>query len=763
MQFGAAQTRDDDARLVRGLGVYAGDRVASGALWMHVVRSDMAAGRIVSMDIDAAQAAPGVHLVLSGQHPRVQAMGSVPVRFVPPGVDVDPNPVRPLAVEHVRYVGEPVAVIVADTKALAMDASEALAVEIDSTTAVTDARAADAPGAPQIWQGGNRIFRQELGDRAAYDAALAKAAHVVTARIDISCVTACTLEPRGALADTEHGRTTLFTGTQATHRVRAEAAAVLNLPEADLRVVAGDVGGSFGMRNGIYPEDALLIAASRLLDRPVRWRAERLDAFLSDTLSRPQSLDVTLALDAQHQFLALGVDGHAPVGAYIGAMSMHPMTSSLPGLAGIYRTPILHTIMRGMHVNTMHMAPYRGAGRPEATFVIERIIDIAAQQLGIDRVALRQRNMIMPDQMPFATPLGLTYDSGDFPAALDKALTAARWDGFAERRLASAARGRLRGLGLACAIETAGSGRDDVQFPEFGGLTLSADGLTIATGSGDSGQGHATAFGQIAQNLLGWTGRVTCVAGDTDRVEQGTGTFGSRTMGAAGQALSDAADDLIAQILPDAARLLDADAGDLTFADGAFRVTGSNRFLGLADLITRTGQTYNATAFTRTQAGTFPNSVHLAEVEIDPETGALDLLAYTIVDDVGNVVNPLLLAGQIHGGVAQGLGQAFCECVVYDESGALQSGSLMDYALPRADNLPMFTMLHSPTPTTANALGVKGAGESGTVGGLAAGISAVHDALSPLGVTDIAMPATPHRIWQAIQTATAAATKEDRT
>jgi carbon-monoxide dehydrogenase large subunit len=751
MRFGTAQTRDEDARLVRGLGRYVGDRAAKGALWMHVVRSDMAAGRIESMDVAAASEMPGVHLVLTGQDAAVQAMRDFSVRFKPPATEPVLHPVRALATDQVRYMGEPVAVIVAETREQAMDAAEALALDIEGTEAVVSARAAIAAEAPQVWPEGNGIFVQERGDRAAYEAALAGAAHTVSARLEISCVTAVTLEPRGALAVTKGEETTLYTGTQAAHRVQAETAMVLGLSDDALRVVTEDVGGSFGMRNGVYPEDVLIVAASRMLQRPVRWTADRTDAFLSDTVARPQSVDVTLALDADHNFIALGLDGCAPVGAYTGAMSMHSIVSSLPALAGMYRTPILHTVMRGMHVNTMYMAPYRGAGRPEAIFVIERIIDIAAHRLGLDRVALRRQNMITPEQMPHATPLGFVYDSGNFPKALDTALKAAHWDGFEDRRKAAAAQGKLRGLGLACAIETAGS----ADMPEFGAFGIAPDsGLTIVAGSGDCGQGHATAFRQIAEHLLGWTGAATLVAGDTGTVPKGTGTFGSRTMGAAGQALSEAATDLIAQATPDAARILEAAPEQVHFAEGAFRVPQTNRFLSLEDLVARTGNSYSAEAFCATRSGTFPNGVHLAEVEIDPETGALDLLRYTVVDDVGTIVNPQLMAGQMHGGIAQGLGQAFLERVAHDENGAVISGSFMDYAMPRADDLTMFTMVHSPTPTGANALGVKGVGESGVVGALAAGISAVHDALSVLGVEDVAMPATPHHIWQAIQTAT---------
>jgi carbon-monoxide dehydrogenase large subunit len=754
MKFGAAQIRDEDARLVSGAGRYAGDRVAEGALWMHVVRADVAAGRIVEIETAAALAMPGVHRVLTGADPEVLAMQGFALRYRPEATEPVLHPVRPLAQGAVHYAGEPLAVVVADTRHQAQDAAEALMIDIDFAEAVTDARKAAAPEAPQVWPEGNTIFTQELGDRAAFDAALAEAAHVVRAEIEISCVTAVTLEPRGALAVPEGETVTLYTGTQATHRVRAEITHVLDWPEDALRVVAEDVGGSFGMRNGAYPEDVLAVHVARATGRPVRWRADRVDGFLSDTQSRPQSLQVTLALDADHRFLALGLDGFAPVGAYTGPMSLHPMTSSLPALAGVYRTPVLHTVMRGMAVNRMHMAPYRGAGRPEAIFAVERIIDIAAHRLGLDRIALRRRNMIEPAQMPYATPLGFLYDSGDFPRVLDTALAAADWQGFAARRRESEARGRLRGVGLACAIESAGSRSADVGMPEYAALEVAPGaGLTVSAGSGDCGQGHGRAFAHMAERFLGWQGAVRVVSGDTAAVPKGLGTFGSRTMGAMGQAMSDAAAELIARALPVAAQMLDVAPEALRFEDGAFRIAGSNRFLTLEDLCTRSGRSFRAEAWTSAKAGTFPNGVHIAEVEIDPETGALDLLRYTVADDVGTVVDPVGLAGQLHGGIAQGLGQALMERIVYDDDGALLTGSFMDYALPRAADLPFMTLDHAPTPTEANALGAKGAGESGTVGALAAGISAVHDALRPLGVEDVTMPATPCAIWQAIQTA----------
>ncbi|EFL87536.1 xanthine dehydrogenase family protein molybdopterin-binding subunit [Ahrensia sp. R2A130] len=752
--FGKPLPRDGDDRLVQGQGCYAGDMAADGALWMHVVRSDHAAGRIAGLDVDAAREAPGVAAVLTGaDQGDLQAFA---LRYVPKGSEVVPTPYLPMVQDHVKWVGEPVAVVIAETRRAAMDAAELVWLDVEETEPVTDARRAADADAPLVWSDrpDNTAFFQELGDRMAYEAAQKAASNVITARIDISRVTAVTLEPRNALAVPESdGRTVLHTGTQAPHRVQAEAAHVLGIEPADIIVRTEQTGGSFGMRNGAYPEDVLVLMASRLLNRPVRWGATRSEAFLCDAQSREMSVDVTLALDKDNRFLALGIDGFAPIGAHHGPMAMHPMTSNLAGLAGVYRTPLIHTRLRGMHVNSMHMAPYRGAGRPEAIYLIERIIDIAARQLNIDPVELRRRNMITPDQMPHATPLGYVYDSGDFPAALDKALEASDWGSFDARSEQSASRGMLRGIGLACAIEPAGGGPAGAQLPEFARITVDPqDGLTLDVGSGDAGQGHSTAFRQIAERLLGWTDCVAVRTGDTGEIPNGLGTFGSRTMGAAGHALADSARQIIALALPDAAEHLEVSVADVAFENGRFEVVGTDRAINLHDLSSATGNSYEAEAFVPTDAGTFPNGAHVCEVEIDPETGTLTLESYLVVDDVGTIINPLLMEGQVHGGVAQGVGQALHERVVFDpDTGAMLSGSLMDYTMPRAADLPMMTVLHSPTATSANALGAKGVGESGTVGALPATINAVCDALARAGAGPIDMPATPARIWAALR------------
>ncbi|MHA7876882.1 xanthine dehydrogenase family protein molybdopterin-binding subunit [Roseivivax sp.] len=751
-RIGRAETRPADDRLLRGAGLYADDAAEEGALWLHVLRSDHAAGRIAGLDLAEARAAPGVRLILTGED--MEELAPFALRYVPPGCEVAPTPFYPLARDAVRWAGEPIAAVIAESEAEALDAAELILPEIEDAPAVTEPRAAADPAAPRVWADRpNLAFTQELGDPGAWQAVLAEAHHVVTARLEISRVAAVALEPRNALArPLPDGRLALRTGTQAPHRVRGELAHVLGLAPEDLRIEVSETGGSFGMRNGAYPEDALVLLAARKTGRPVRWRATRSDSFLSDTQSREMSVDATLALDAEGHFLGLGVDGYAPVGAQLGQMSMHPMTSNLPGLAGVYRTPVLHTVMRGVFVNTMHMAPYRGAGRPEAIYIVERMVDIAAARLGLDPADLRRRNMIGPEEMPYATPLGYLYDSGDFPAALDLALRTGDRAGFAARRAGSEARGRLRGLGIAAAIEPAGGGPKGAQLPEFARLEIGAEsGARLSIGSGDAGQGHATAYRQILHDLLGWSGAFEVTAGNTDAVRLGTGTFGSRTMSSAGHAMAKAARDILSAARADAAGFLEAPEEQVQFRDGSFHAEGGNRFVTLEELCRATGRAYAAEAFEATEAGTFPNGVHLAEVEIDPETGAVSVLSYRVADDLGTVINPLLAAGQMHGGIAQGLGQALSEQMVFDPtSGALLSGSFMDYALPRANDLPFLALNPCPTPTTANALGAKGAGESGTVGALPAVMNAVNNALASAGAGPIDMPAAPARVWQAL-------------
>lgn len=765
MRFGKSQPRVEDPRILRGEGCYAGDVPApEGTLYMAVLRSAYGAGRITRLDTAEALDMPGVHLVLTGADLAAHSIQPFRVRFLPPGVkeSVKPTPHYPLAVDSVHYSGEAVAAVFAETLAGALDAVEAIDFAVAGSPVVVNPRHAAMPDAPRVWndRADNQIFALNLGDRAAVDAALSAATHVVHEMLEITRVTAVTMEPRNALAvpDLASGRVTLHTGTQSANRIRAELAEVFDIPVDQLQIVAQETGGSFGMRNGSYAEDALLIWGARILGRPTRWTATRSDSFLSDTHSREQTVEATLALDADGRFLALRVDGHASIGAQIGQMATHPMTANLAGLAGVYRTPHIHVVLRGMHVNTQHMSPYRGAGRPEAIYIIERMIDIAAARTGLDRLDLRRRNMICAEQMPYTTPLGFRYDSGDFPRLMARALETSDWAGFEARRAEAARRGHLRGIGFCYAIEAAGGGPAGGPLPEFASIAVaSAQGRALAklnVGSGDAGQGHKTAFRQMIGTLLGWDGEASVIASDTDSVPRGTGTFGSRTMGAVGTALKTCADIIVAKARTDAADILETAEADVIFDGGTFRVAGTDLSLTLLALIEDHGKAYDAEAFVPTEAPTFPNGAHVAEVEIDPETGALSLMRYSVVDDVGAVVNPLTLKGQIHGGVVQGLAQAFMERLVYDPDTAnLVTGSFMDYAMMRASDAVSMAVEPISVATAANPLGIKGAGEAGVVGALAAGISAVCDALSPLGIDHLDMPTTPDRIWQAITAA----------
>jgi aerobic carbon-monoxide dehydrogenase large subunit len=768
VRIGQSQLRHEDDRLLRGAGRFTGDLAEEGAAAMVLVRSPVAAGTIRSLDVAAARAMPGVLAVLTGAEMAADGVGGLVPRLLHPGPDGGPMRVpsaRPLATEAVHYVGEPVAAVIAETRAEAEDAAEAVELDIDERPAVVDPLAAAAPDAPRVWEDfpDNRCFRYEQGDCAAVEAALAGAAHVAEARLRVSRVTAAPLEPRSLIAafDPATGRYRLDIGTQAPHRVAGDLAGPLGVEAGAIRVVAHDCGGSFGMKNGGYPEYLIALWSARRLGRPVRWQSSRLEAFQSDAHGRDQWADARLALDAEGRFLGLAVHVHAGLGAVLGAATPHPPTANVGGLAGVYTTPAIHVVVEGMFTNTQQTAPYRGAGRPEATYVIERMIDIAAAETGIDRVTLRRRNLIPPEAMPYRTGLVLTYDSGDFPAVLDRALAAADWDGFEARRAEARARGRLRGIGIANPIEIAG-GPADRPLPEFARLELAPDGgARLLAGCFDTGQGHATAFRAILADRLGLDPlALETVTGDTDRVRRGTGTFGSRTMAAAGTAFWQAMDAVVETLRPEAAEALEVDPADLVFDHGAYSVAGTDRSVAFAEVLARHGAAVAAERFVAADDATFPNGCHVCEVEVDPETGGTEVVAYTVVDDVGTVINPLLVKGQIAGGVAQGLGQALMEDTAYqDGTGQILGATFMDYALPRATDLPGFAVESHPVPTAKNPLGVKGAGEAGTVGALAAVVSAVCDALAPAGVRHLDMPATPARVWAALQAASGEAAR----
>ncbi len=771
--IGSASPRFEDRRLLRGLGRYVDDIRPVHVTHMAVLRSPYAHARIIEIQSQAALMVPGVLAVLTGADVAADGLGtlhSVVPRNRRDGSPMYRPPYRLLAVDVVQFVGDAVAVVIGETAHAAAEGRDLVGVTYEELPAVTDAVEAAAPDAAVVWpeQPDNVCFVFQQGDRAAVDAAFVGAAHVAGLDFRITRVSANPMEPRNAIGiyDPAEDAYTLYAGTQTPHKLRTEIAEkTLKIPTSRLRVVSPDVGGGFGMKGSPYPEYSLVLWASRKVGRPVRWTATRGESFLSDYHARDNISRVELALDGGGQFLALRIRTYANLGAYLGFNTPHSPTNNLGGLAGVYRTPAIHAEVLGMFTNTQPTAPYRGAGRPEATFALERVIDIAAVAMNIDRAELRRRNLIAADAMPFKTGLVFTYDSGDFLANMRLAEAAADWQGFAARRAEAAARGRLRGIGIANAIEIAGG---PFRNPGEEGAEIRFDpggDVTLLLGSHNHGQGHETVFRQIAASCLGVAPeRVKILAGDTDVVAHGRGTFGSRSMMACGSALLRATEKIVERGKSIAAHMLEAAEADIVFDCGSFAVAGTDRSLRIEAIARASfdpgslppGSEWGlgAQAIVTPAEATFPNGCHVCEVEIDPQTGEAAVVAYVVVDDVGTVINPLLVHGQIHGGVAQGLGQIMLEAVAYEAgSGQLITGSFMDYAMPRAADLPAMEVLSNPQPTASNPLGVKGAGEAGCVGALPVVMNALLDALRPLGVTDLEMPATPARIWAAIAAA----------
>ncbi len=768
--IGAPMRRVEDVRFLRGAGRYVDDIRAPDAAQLHVLRSPHASARITRLDTTVARAMPGVLLVLTGDDvDELGVLRCVTPRHQRSGAPLTQTPWRMLAQGQVRYVGDAVAAVFAETRAAAQDAAEAIEVAYEVLPCVTDVAEAVQPGAPAVWPGiapDNESVFFRLGDAAAVQAAFARAAHVARLDFRVTRVSANPMEPRNALAthDPIEDRYTLTTGTQLPHVMRNEIAQfALGIPSNRLRIISPDVGGGFGMKESPFQEYVLCLHAAKVLGRPARWTATRTESFLCDTHARDNLSTAQLALDAEGNFLALRVDTLCNLGAYLAWQGPVSSTNNVGGLAGVYRTPHICTEVRGILTNTQPTAPYRGAGRPEAIYAMERVIDLAADEMGLDRVELRRRNLITPDQMPFQTGLDYKYDSGDFPRNQAMALEAADWAGFEARRAEAATRGKLRGIGIANAIESAGGPHRgpmeeaaEIRFDNGGSVTL-------LMGSHNHGQGHETVFRQIASERLGIPPeRIRFINGDTDLVTHGRGTIGSRSMMAAGGALVGAAVKIIHRGKQIASHFLEAAVEDIEFEDGQFRVAGTDRGIGIEELAKRSyipGQLpmseemgLSALLITRPGDATFPNGCHVCEVEVDPETGETALLRYVVVDDVGTVINPLLVKGQIHGGIAQGLGQVFGENVQYQD-GQLLTASFMDYQMPRASDFCALEVLSNPVPTKTNPLGVKGAGEAGTVGALPALMSAVVDALRPLGVRHLEMPASPARVWAAIQAA----------
>ena len=772
--IGSATPRFEDARLLRGLGRYTDDIRMPHEASMAIVRSPHAHARIRGIDTAAAAAAPGVLAVLTGADLLADGWGTLHTiveRKQRDGSPMAHPPYRLLALDEARFAGDAVAIVIASSAAAAADARDLVDVDYEPLPSVTDAAVAVQPGAPAVWPDevpDNVSFVYHLGDRAATDAAFARAHHVSRLDFRISRVSANPMEPRNAIGlhDPVEDRFTLYAGLQSPHLMRSVLSErTMMIPPHRLRVVSPDVGGGFGMKGALYPEYPLVLWAAKRVGRPVRWTATRSESFLADYHARDNVSTIELALDAHGVFLALRIRTLANIGAYLAHSAPHSSTNNLGGLAGVYRTPAIHAEVLGVFTNTPSNAPYRGAGRPEATYALEQVIDLAAREMGIDRVAIRRRNLIPPEAMPFRTGLVFTYDSGAFERNMDMALTEADWDGFPARRAEAAARGKLRGIGLANAIEIAGG---PFRTPGEEGAEIRFDpsgSATLLMGSHNHGQGHETTFRQMAASFLGLKPeRVRVVYGDTDLIPHGKGTFGSRSMMAAGTALSRASDKVIARGKVIAAHLMEAAEVDITFDAGRFSIAGTDRGVGIEDVARASyipaqlppdrEMGFGALAITTPDEASFPNGCHVCEVEVDPETGEVDMARYLVVDDVGTVVNPLLVKGQIHGGVAQGLGQVLMEAIRYEPgSGQLQTGSFMDYAMPRAADVPAMTVISNPVPTPTNPLGVKGAGEAGCVGALPAITSALLDALAPVGVTAFEMPATPDRVWAAMQQA----------
>ena len=744
-----------------------------------LVRSPHAHARIRGIDGAAAIASPGVVAVFTGADMAADRMAPMRPLWIISSRDGSPMAEPPrfaLARDTVRHVGEPVAAVIAESLLQAADAAERVVIDYEPLPAVTDARLALAPDAPQLHAcaPGNVCFRWARGDEAAVRAALRSAAHTVAIDLVNNRLVGAAIEPRAVIATLEPGtdKLTLYTSTQAPHHIRRQVTEQLGMPESALRVISPDVGGGFGYKGKIYPEEGIVTWVARTLRRPVRWVATRAESFLADNQARDHVTHAELALDADGHFLALHVQTFAALGAYLSTFGANIPSAIYTGLfAGGYRTPAIFVEVTGVFTNTTQTDAYRGAGRPEACYVLERLADRAAARLDLDRAEIRRRNFIPPTAMPYKTPIGPTYDCGDFPKIFARVLELSDYAGFAKRRAEAARRGKLRGIGMASYVESSGVAPSRfagmlgarIGFYEAASIRIGPDGAVRAMlGTHNHGQGHATTFAQIIASRLGMpVEHIEIVEGDTDDVPQGTGTFGSRSIAIGGSALDRAADKIVAKGKLIAAHLLEAAPGDIDLTDGAFTVAGTDRHIAFTAVAQAAYAAHNLppdvepglqdTAVYDPPNFAFSNGAHVCELEIDPDTGKTELVGFWAVDDIGTVINPMIVDGQIHGGVAQGLGQALLEHCAYDGSGQLVSGSFLDYAIARADDLPLLvTECDESQPCTHNPLGAKGCGEAGSIGSPAALVSAALDALAGLGVTDLAMPLTSEQVWRRI-------------
>jgi carbon-monoxide dehydrogenase large subunit len=772
--IGQPLLRREDQRFLTGAGQYTDDVVLPGQTYGVFLRSPYAHARIKSINTAAAAKAPGVVKIFVGADLAEAKVGGLPCGWLIHSKDGTPmkEPAHPvLAQGKVRHVGDQVALVVAETTLQAKDACELIEVDYEALTAVIDITKADGAGSAVHDDVPNNVcYDWSHGDAAAVDAAFAKAAHVTKLSFANNRLIPNAMEPRAANAQyTRHDESyTLYVANQNPHVERLLMCAfVLGLPESKVRVIAPDVGGGFGSKIFLYAEETALVWASKRVGRPIKWTADRSEAFLTDAHGRDHSTTAELAMDAQGNFLALRVQTIANMGAYLSTFaSSVPTILYATLLAGQYKTPAIHATVKAVFTNTAPVDAYRGAGRPEATYVVERIVETAARELKMDPAALRRQNFIT--EFPYATPVGLTYDTGDYEAHLAKAIALADVAGFPARKAASAANGKKRGLGYSCYIEACGLAPSNIAGAlgaraglfEAGEVRVHPTGtVTVFTGSHSHGQGHETTFAQVVAAKLGIpVENVEIVHGDTGRVPFGMGTYGSRSLSVGGTAIVKAVDKIIAKGKKIAAHLLEAADTDIEFENGEFKVTGTDKKVpfGSVALTAYVPHNYpldklepglNENAFYDPTNFTYPSGTYVCEVEVDPQTGVTRVDRFTAVDDFGNIVNPMIVSGQVHGGIAQGLGQAMMEGAVYDtDSGQLLTGSYMDYTMPRADNLPNFTLDHTVTPCTHNPLGVKGCGEAGAIGSPPAFINALTDAL---GVRDIAMPATAERVWRA--------------
>jgi carbon-monoxide dehydrogenase large subunit len=769
--FGRPVRRQEDGRLLVGGGRYSDDVNLPGQAHACFVRSPHAHAAIRGIDAAGALATPGVLAVLTGadalsdgvkpvahtpmpENPHEEMIRAGDVAFVPP------HP--PIPADRVRFVGEVVAVVLAETPAAARDGAERVVVDWAPLPAVPTSRAAAAPGAPVLYDGtpSNVCVEVALGDAGAVARAFARAAHVVRLTTWVQRVTGVPMEPRAAVGawDRATGRYTVHAGAGGLGRTRTGVAGALGVPESAVRVMAGEVGGNFGTRNSCYPEFVLVAWAARRLGRPVKWTADRREAFLADYQGRDLAVEAELALDADGTFLALRGANLSNIGAH--AVSFHPLNKGLALTGTVYRVPAVSVRGRAVVTTTSPTTPYRSAGRPEIMFVMERLIDLAARRGGFDRVALRRRNLVPAGAMPYRNAVGTLFDSGDYPAAMERALALADWEGFAARRAEARGRGRRRGIGVANYIEL------NTGFPrERAHITVRPEGrVELVLGTLSSGQGHATSFAQL---LVEWLGvelsAVHLLTGDTDLTVVGGGAHSARALRLAAVVMARAADQIVDRGRRIAAWMLEAAAADIEFSARRFRVRGTARSVDLFEVAAAALRAeapadcrgpLDGTSDETMTLPSFPYGTAVCEVEIDPETGVVDVVRYTTVDDCGRAVNPMILHGQTHGGIAQGVGQALWESCAYEaETGQLLSASLMDYALPRADMLPAFTTEISEVPSTAHPLGLRGGGEGGTTPALGAVVNAIVDALADLGVEHIELPATPERVWQAIRDA----------